>query len=101
MISFTKSSFTLCFFYLLVIYIITFQGSRVGFIAFSFPFYVGYAYDGFSYLIAIMYDLISASYVNNNANVYMLSWARAFSILSSYIARISDLTIAVSALSSF
>jgi hypothetical protein len=93
MISLAKSSFTLYFFYPSVIHIMTFRSSRVSFVALRFAFYVRRVYSGFGCRTAITYDLISVSYVS--ANVYVLSRARAFSILSSRIARISDSIIAI------
>jgi hypothetical protein len=94
MISLAESLFTLCFSYLSVICIITFRGSRLGFIALRFAFCVWCAYGGFGCCTAVVYALFGVSCVG--ADVYVLSWARAFLILSSYIARISDSIITVS-----
>jgi len=93
-ISLAESSFTLCFSCPSVIRIITFRGSRVGFVALRFAFCVRRACGSFGCRTAVAYDLVGVSCVG--AGVCVLSRARAFSILSSRTARISDSIVAVS-----
>ena len=72
---------------------ITLQGSKVGFVALGFPFCVRCACGGFGCRTAVAYDFVGAPCVG--AGVCVLSRARAFSILSSRTARISDSIVAV------